>query len=156
VSKIQYKSVDAMIVAVDSIVADFKLPADDPVTLCRGFITFNRGVEDHEVNTVEHFAPMFDSMEPCRSETHGDIDAFTFALETSLSKEAKSITHPFYGTHSTNQTVFQADNPKKLKLGFVCHPSRCVHYLRLSAVAEATPEQREKFKRLTESIPEMS
>jgi hypothetical protein len=85
-------------------------PTDDFKRLCQGFVAFK---EDKSLPEENHYAPMYDDNDTLCVE----IDHDTFYSFLQSKKEFDN----------SESTVFQCDNPKKLRIGFVVYPQREWH-----------------------------
>jgi len=99
------------------------LPDDDPTRLSSGFVSFDPNAKSEaEENAEYHKAPMFGSKEKCQTIEHDDFASWEKALNLFKSQD---------GT-----VILPADSPKRLALGFVVHPQREVHYVKLNTLTK--------------------
>lgn len=91
------------------------LPCDDVLRLCRGFLVVDLLDEDFAEN---HRAPIYESREKCVEILHDTFESYNEVLNKFRDDE--------------NSKVWPGDDPRRLRHGFVVHPSREWHTININ------------------------
>ena len=93
------------------------ITANDTKKLTMGFVAFLTGVPEDEENAQYHYAPIYDSVEPCTEIEHTNFDSYESAFSQYMNQP--------------DTQMYIADAPHKLSIGFSVYPNREHHFIRL-------------------------